>query len=131
VQGYGMLTGSFDEFGFDEIITLTGKFSGKLMIWNLPHAKLYELHVDKMILHALFVDHKPLKESSKAFDEIAMLLNVKQGRFEFIPAEPDEMRDDLSIDLNRVILDAAVALDEFKESLKSFLDDPSSNKTII
>jgi hypothetical protein len=126
-----MLTGSFDEFGFDEIITLTGKFSGKLIIWNLPQAKLYELHVDKMILQAVFVDHKPLKESDHAFDEIAMLLNVKQGHFEFLPAESDEMRNDLTIDLNRVILDAAVALDEFKESLKSFLDDPSSNKTII
>ena len=80
-----MLTGSFDEFGFDEIITLTGKFNGRLLIWNLPHANLYELHVDKMILHALFVDRKPVKDSSSAFDEIAMLLNVKQGRFEFIP----------------------------------------------
>ncbi|MEM7734250.1 MAG: hypothetical protein AAF267_00505 [Deinococcota bacterium] len=126
-----MLTGSFEEFSFDEIITLTGKFSGKLIIWNLPHAKLYDLHINQMNLKSISVDQKPLLDRSKAFDEIAMLLSAKQGRFEFVPLEIDDLRDDLDIDLNRIILDAAVALDEFKESLKTFLDDPSSNETLF
>ncbi|MEM6429410.1 MAG: DUF4388 domain-containing protein [Deinococcota bacterium] len=126
-----MLTGSFEEFSFDEIITLTGKFSGKLIVWNLPHAKLYDLHINQMILKSISVDQKPLLDSSRAFDEIAMLLSAKQGRFEFVPADADDLRTDLDIDLNRIILDAAVALDEFKESLKTFLDDPSSNETLF
>jgi hypothetical protein len=126
-----MLTGSFEEFSFDEIITLTGKFSGKLVIWNLPHAKLYDLHINQMILKSIAVDQKPLLDSSEAFDEIAMLLSAKQGRFEFVPLEASELRSDLNIDLNRIILDVAVALDEFKESLKTFLDDPSSNETLF
>lgn len=117
------IAGSLEEFAFDEVVMFIGKYSGKLTLCSLSSRReTFEMHIQDMTLQAMFVDQQALTEPAAALDAIVTIMSAKEGLFEFEPTPASELSQNLDIMLPQVMLDAATALDEFKESLKNLIN---------
>jgi hypothetical protein len=109
------LTGSLANVPLDEMLLLIMQRSGTVTIWDLPDNQGLQLHIGEGRLKAFFVNYRPLDNETQIVRWIAQLLKSEMGIFSFDPKPLETLEDSLDTDINKLLLNAAVMLDQTKQ----------------
>ncbi len=114
--------GALNELPLPEILTMLGRRSGKLKLWNLESGHRYELHMHEAKLKALFVDQQSIDDIMFVRESMIELIDAEQGSFEFEREPPDSLTQHLDIPVEQLLLSTATAIDELKAYRQRFAD---------
>jgi hypothetical protein len=119
--------GNLTEFPMLEIAGMLEQRCGVLRFENVGQYQNLELHLRFGQLQGLVVNGKVLRDGSAAKNLLIEIANMRQGQFEFqrLPENSAILLNDLSINLNEVMLRRATLDDEW-HSYKDNLPDPET-----
>lgn len=95
--------GALVELPLAEVLTMLGRRSGKLKIWDLPKGRL-EMHLSEAHLKAMVLNGQPLVEIFDVRETITSLMQSKEGEFEFERLAPEQLLRLLDIPLERLMV---------------------------
>jgi hypothetical protein len=123
--------GNLAEFPLLEVMGMLEHRCGVLRFGHVGRFGSLELHVNMGTLQGLVVDGKVWRDGFDAKALVLELAGVRHGNFEFqrLSALSPEMRNDLAISVNEVLLRSATFDDEWNK-YKDQLPDPKTRFTL-
>ncbi len=96
--------GNLADLPFAEVISMVDNRIGKLELWNLPCSDRYELFVLNGHLRKLNVNGQEIIDPANIREHFIVLLNLKQGEFEFVKSDLHQINTTVRIPLQQVLL---------------------------
>jgi hypothetical protein len=123
--------GNLAEFPLLEVIGMLEHRCGVLRFNHVGRFQNLDLHINMGVLQGLVVDGNVLRDGFDAKALIVELSGQRHGNFEFqrLSALSPEMRNDLAISVNEVLLRSATMDDEWNR-YKDQLPDPKTRFTL-
>ena len=122
--------GALNELPIPEILTMLGRRSGKLKLWNLESKHRYELHMHEAKLKALYIDQQAVNDIMFVRESMIELIDAEQGSFEFERHPPDSLSQQLDIPVEQLLLSTATAIDEMKAYRQRFADQRTRFRSV-
>lgn len=122
--------GALNELPIPEILTMLGRRSGKLKLWNLENKHRYELHMHEAKLKALYIDQQAVNDIMFVRESMIELIDAEQGSFEFERHPPDALTQHLDIPVEQLLLSTATAIDEMKAYRQRFADQRTRFRSV-
>ncbi len=112
--------GTLEEMPLPELLTMLGKRTGKLKLTKLPEEQNYDLYLDKAKLKATYINEQELTTDLSVYEAMIKLFGFEKGIFEFQRLPQTQLKQNLDIPIDKLLLQTATAIDEMHVHSKHF-----------